>query len=243
MFNGLPFNGWQKQVNAIGVQNIIEKKISLICKQNIEITGCGRTDTGVHSQQFFFHFDIEELPFSPEKFRFKLNALLPKSIGIIKIFRVEPDAHARFSATKRTYKYFFHLGPNPFLEGLSTPLIKHPNLELLNKGAKLLIGKKDFSSFCKSGSANQNNICEVYEAYWEFKDNQFIFTISANRFLRNMVRAIAGTLLDIGYQKTALENLNGIIELKQRSASGKSTEPQGLYLWQIDYPFLKNKNE
>lgn len=234
-YNGSTFYGWQKQHGQVSAQEVIEANLQkLFQKEKIEITGCGRTDKGVHAKQFFFHSDFTE-EIDPQKLVFKLNRMLPESIVVHSIQNVQDDVHARFSAKKRTYRYFIHQHKNPFLNGLSTYFPGTVNIEDMQKACSFLIGTQDFSSFAKIHTDVKTHICTVYEAKWFFEEEQLVFEITADRFLRNMVRAIAGTMVDIGIGKLMVDDLPLIIAKKNRNAASKSIGAEGLYLWRVEY--------
>jgi tRNA pseudouridine38-40 synthase len=236
-YNGAPYFGWQQQVGQVSVQEVIQKDLQkLFQKEEIEIVGCGRTDKGVHAHNYFFHCDFT-YEIDADNLVYKLNKMLPESISISSIFLVNSDLHARFSATKRTYRYFIHQQKNPFLSEFSTYFPHTVDLECMNIACKYLIGKQDFSSFAKVHTDVKTHICSVYKAHWFEHGNQLVFEISADRFLRNMVRAIVGTMLDIGTKKLMPEKLPEIIAQQNRSAASKSVSPNGLFLWKVEYDF------
>ncbi|MDR1582555.1 MAG: tRNA pseudouridine(38-40) synthase TruA [Prevotellaceae bacterium] len=232
-FKGTDYHGWQIQENAFTVQEELNKALSTILRENIETVGCGRTDTGVHARQFTAHFDcvnkIEDFDF----LKFKLNTILSRNIAVNNIFKTYLGFHSRFDAMKRTYKYFIHTSKNPFKNEYSTFVPYSLNLKLMNDAAALLTGYKDFTSFSKLHTDVVDNYCNVYEAEWEQTGDEYVFTISANRFLRNMVRAIVGTMLDTGRNK--ISNFAEIIAAKDRNKAGISVPPQGLFLWENLY--------
>jgi len=236
-YNGTPFFGWQRQPKQISIQEVLENAFSMLLKTNIEITGCGRTDTGVHAKQYFAHFDFND--FLPEKkietITHKLNALLPKEITIYRIFKVKDDLHARFSALDRTYKYYISTSKNPFRFQSSYQIFVNINLDEMNKAAALLIGNHDFTSFSKLHTDVSNNFCEVKTAQWEQQNEQLVFTITANRFLRNMVRAIVGTLLQVGKGKISVKDFQNIILQKNRCKAGVSVPAHALFLEEVNY--------
>jgi tRNA pseudouridine38-40 synthase len=236
-YNGSPYYGWQQQVGQVSVQEEIQKNLAkLFQNEKIEIVGCGRTDKGVHAKNYFFHCDFSQ-EIETENLLYKLNKMLRDSISISAIFPVKTDLHARFSATKRTYRYFIHQQKDPFLSGCSTYFPYHLEAEMMNKACRYLLGKQDFSSFAKIHTDVKTHICTIYNAHWFAQGNQLVFEITADRFLRNMVRAIVGTMLDIGTQKIPCENLPEIIAKQNRSAASKSVGPNGLFLWKVEYDF------
>jgi len=236
-YNGANYHGWQIQENAISVQEVIEKGLSLITGERIAISGAGRTDTGVHAREMFAHFDFRSLePEAIEKLTIKLNSYLPSDIAIYSIFPVNNDAHARFSAISRTYKYFIRQMKDPFYGDLSYYLFGKLDVDLMNKGAKLMIEFDDFTSFSKVHTQVKTNFCKIEEAHWAWNGDLLVFTITADRFLRNMVRAIVGTLIDLGKHKLDLNELKTIVESKDRSRAGFSVPANALFLTGIVYP-------
>jgi tRNA pseudouridine38-40 synthase len=232
-FKGTDYHGWQIQANAFTVQEELNKALSAILRENIETVGCGRTDTGVHARQFTAHFDCSNNTDDFDYLKFKLNAILSKNISVNNIVKTYPGFHSRFDALKRTYKYFIHTSKNPFMNEYST-FVPYPlDVKLMNKAAALLPGNRDFTSFSKLHTDVADNYCNVFEAGWMQNDDKYVFTISANRFLRNMVRAIVGAMLDIGRGK--ISDFAGIIDAKDRSKAGASVPPQGLFLWENLY--------
>jgi len=237
-YDGTGFHGWQIQKNAHSVQTEIEEKLTLMLGKKVEITGCGRTDTGVHASEFYAHFDIDKLPFKPDDFVYKLNRFLSPEIAVYKMFNVPDDFHARFSAVSRTYKYYINKIKNPFKVNYSYFLSVNIDVDAMNKAAAYLMEYKDFTSFSKLHTQTFTNNCKIYEAFWTVEENgDLIFTITADRFLRNMVRAIVGTLLEIGKGKLKPEDMKTIIEAKDRSKAGFSVPAHGLFLHKIKYDF------
>jgi tRNA pseudouridine38-40 synthase len=234
-FKGTQYHGWQKQHNAQSVQGVLEEKLSLLLGCNTETLGCGRTDTGVHAKQFYVHFDAVST-IDQEQLVFKLNQILPNDIAVLAIQEVTTDFNARFDATARTYEYLISTKHNPFLTDLAWYQYGKLDLEKMNDAARLLLGKKDFESFSKVHTQVNNFICEVHEAYWKEQGDELIFTITANRFLRNMVRAIVGTLINVGKGKWTADDVEKILENKNRCEAGQSVPALGLYLTQINYP-------
>lgn len=236
-YKGTNFHGWQIQPNAISVQEVLNKAFSTILREEIEVTGAGRTDTGVHAINYVAHFDSEKDNLDKDgKFIFKLNSILPKDVAIESVRKVKNEAHARFDATNRTYHYFIHQSKDPFSLETSTFIPYELDINKMNKAAKLLLNYVDFTSFSKLHTDVKTNNCNVKEAIWTRDKNKLKFTITADRFLRNMVRAIVGTLLEIGKGKITINEFQEIVESKDRSNAGTSAPAQGLFLTQIDYP-------
>ncbi len=236
-FKGTAYHGWQTQPNAVSVQQTIEEALALLVKEKVRVNGAGRTDTGVHASYFVAHFTFSSgLLSPPEEIRRKLNHMLPPDIAIMSIFPVKEKDHSRFSALSRTYKYYISKQKNPFRQETTFYTGVWPDIDEMNKAAAELFNYSDFSSFCRSNTNVGNHICKIMHACWEDKDEMLIFTIKANRFLRNMVRAIVGTMLNIGYGKQTVGNFREIIEAKDRRKAGKSAPPQGLFLTDIEYP-------
>ncbi|MDR1339344.1 MAG: tRNA pseudouridine(38-40) synthase TruA [Prevotellaceae bacterium] len=232
-FKGTDYHGWQIQENAFTVQEELNKALSTVLRENIETTGCGRTDTGVHARRFTAHFDCAGKIDDFNYLKLKLNTVLSRNIAVNAICTTYPGFHSRFDAVKRTYKYFIHTLKDPFRNEYSTFVPHSLDLELMNGAAALLKGNMDFTSFSKSHTDVNNNFCEVCEAEWTQTDEGYVFTISANRFLRNMVRAIVGTMMDAGRNK--ISDFSGIIAAKDRRRAGMSAPPQGLFLWDNQY--------
>ncbi len=237
-YDGTNFHGWQAQKNAISIQKILCDALGMMLREDVSLTGCGRTDAGVHAREYYAHMDLEKELSKAQavKLVFKLNSYLGKDIAIRKIFPVKQDAHARFSAFLRTYKYYIALQKDPFLVNHSWYHYGPFDIEMMNRGAEILMSHSDFTSFSKVDSDTKTKICKLSEAYWEVTGNQLVFTISANRFLRNMVRAIVGTLLDLGTGKMNLRDLKLVIEAKNRSDAGDSVPACGLFLHKLGYP-------
>lgn len=238
---GTNYHGWQMQPNAITVQQKVNEALETIFQCEIMVTGCGRTDTGVHASQYFAHvdLDLELVNLSEIDLTYKLNLMLPFDIAIHRIFEVTPESHARFDASSRTYEYHINIQKNPFLHELSFRLnVKEPDFSKMNEAAKILFKYKDFECFSKTGTDVNNFNCDIKQAFWEQRKASWVFTIQADRFLRNMVRAIVGTLLEVGLGKMNLEEFKKVIESKNRSNAGYSVPPQGLYLSKIEYPFV-----
>lgn len=238
---GKAYHGWQNQPNAITVQEVLENGMSKLLNLPVSLMGAGRTDTGVHAKEMYAHFDVDVLENIPE-YIFKLNSFLPNNIAVNRIFEVQDDAHARFHATARTYEYHIDKKKDPFSTDLTHFIKKDLDIAQMNSAAALLLGKKDFECFSKSNTDVYTNICDLREAKWERKDDRLVFTITADRFLRNMVRAIVGTLINVGLDKYPADYVNTILKSKDRTKAGVSVPAKGLYLTSIVYPntILKN---
>jgi tRNA pseudouridine38-40 synthase len=239
-YNGTSYHGWQSQPNALGVQELVDKALNTVFRTKIETIGAGRTDTGVHARQLFAHFTLmEEVLGKMEDGSLKsINALLPFDISAKRLIPVHGDAHARFDATQRSYEYHIHFEKDPFLHNFSWMLRDKPDVELMNEAAKIMTGYTDFSCFSKSNTQVKTNNCKITRAEWIEQDGKLIFYISADRFLRNMVRAIVGTLLMVGDKEIEPEGVRTIIESKNRSKAGTSVPACGLYLTEVRYPYL-----
>ncbi len=217
------------------VQETLESALSTLLRIPVEVVGAGRTDAGVHAREMFAHFDAEPIEDTQDLVH-RLNSLLPEDIAVKEIYSVKSDAHARFDAVERTYEYWVVKEKNPFYSD-HAHYVKHPiNITDMNKAASLLLEHSDFESFSKSNSDVKTFICDVRRAIWEEQEDKWVFTIAADRFLRNMVRAVVGTLLDVGMGKMQPENLNEIIASKSRSEAGVSVPAKGLYLTKVIYP-------
>lgn len=238
-YNGTAYHGWQIQNNAVSVQEKINRALSILCRAEIESIGCGRTDTGVHARQLFAHFDTApDIDVLSPRFLQSLNAMLPYDIVVKRILKVENDAHARFDATLRSYEYHIHFSKDPFLHNLSWLQRDIPDIELMNAAAAVLMEYRDFSCFSKSNTQTLTNNCVITRAEWLNTDKGIVFHISADRFLRNMVRAIVGTLIRVGRKEIEVEDIRGVIESKDRSNAGESVPACGLYLTEVKYPYL-----
>ena len=225
-YKGTNYHGWQEQPNANTVQAEINRALSTILNTNIEVIGAGRTDTGVHANQMFSHFDCD-IDFDIQNLMFKLNSFLASDIAIKDIFKVKEDANCRFDALSRTYQYHIIQKKDPFNK-TAYFLQNDLDIKAMNEACKYIIGKQDFTSFSKVNTQTFTNNCDVMFAKWELVNNKIIFTIKADRFLRNMVRAIVGTLLDVGFGK--------IIAAKDRSKSGVSVPAHALFITEVKYP-------
>lgn len=235
-YNGTIYFGWQRQPEQMSVQQEIEDALSKLNSNiPVSVVGCGRTDTGVHAKQYFLHVDLPEIP-DTEQFKYKLNKMLSGNISIQLIKPVDPDLHARFSATARTYRYFIHQHKDPFLNEFSWHYPQKLDLEAMNEAAKELLGKQDFTSLSKLHTDVKTNICTVNNAQWiKVNEDQIYFEITADRFLRNMVRATVGTLLEVGLGKIDRQDLRQILDKRDRGAAAVSVPAKGLFLWKIEY--------
>lgn len=236
-YDGKPFHGWQKQPNAITVQETIEACFAQIFQEKIALVGAGRTDTGVHAKQFIAHLDIFT-NFDVKELKYKLNRMLPSSIVIHKIYAVKNDAHARFDALTREYKYYITTSKNPFTKDFSCLIKSKIDLKIMNEACEILKQHRNFQCFSKVKTDVKTYNCKIENAFWENVDDQLVFTISANRFLRNMVRAIVGTMIEMGTAKKSLANFEKILTSKDRGQAGKSIAAKGLFLNKIEYPKL-----
>ena len=235
-YKGTAYHGWQRQPNAISVQEVLENCLSHLLRTPVTIMGAGRTDTGVHARQMVAHFDLRE-SIDEVQCVFRLNSFLPKDIAVATIQRVQDTAHARFDAVSRTYHYHIHFWKNPFLENASYALRDRVSIEDMNVAAKLLLNYTNFKCFSKTGSDVKTYTCKLTEARWEQIDtHQYRFCITADRFLRNMVRAVVGTLLEIGNGKYDVSYIHDVIQTEDRSKAGFSVPAHGLYLSKVVYP-------
>lgn len=236
-YKGTSYHGWQLQPNAVTVQKILDEALSTILEEEILTTGAGRTDTGVHASAFCAHFESHSSDLDERKnLLFKLNRYLPKDISVSIIRKVMPDAHARFSAVSRTYKYYISRVKDPFREESAWYIHGNLDVPMMNRACAILIEQSDFTSFSRLHSDNKTNICKIYAASWEEKDNVIEFTIRADRFLRNMVRAIVGTMVETGSGKINLDEFRDIILARDRCRAGKSAPAKALFLTDIEYP-------
>lgn len=246
-YNGAQFSGWQIQQNAPSIQAEVQRALSAILQEEIEVYGAGRTDSGVNAVNYIAHFDSDrpDIPARHDELIYKINAILPHDIVLNRIFRVRDDAHARFDATSRTYKYFVHSGKDPFMRSFSWHCKFPLDVEKMNEAAALLIGRKDFSCFEKLHGGSNTSICDLTYAKWERYTPQLssegggdclCFTISANRFLRNMVRAIVGTMIEVGRGKKEPQWVLELLASGNRCAAGQSVPGHALFLTEISYP-------
>ncbi|HSO87573.1 MAG TPA: tRNA pseudouridine(38-40) synthase TruA [Draconibacterium sp.] len=235
-YKGTRYFGWQRQTNAISVQEVMEKTLSTVLREDVAVVGAGRTDTGVHASFYVLHFDVSAEIQDTEKLVYHLNRFLPKDIAVQKIKKVNNDFHARFSAVSRTYKYYISMVKDPFTIDTSYTFTVLLDIKKMNEAANILFEYNDFTSFAKLHTDVKTNSCKIYQAKWKKENNQLVFTIKANRFLRNMVRAIVGTLLEVGKGKITIDDFKKIIESKNRGAAGTSAPAHGLFLVDIEYP-------
>jgi tRNA pseudouridine38-40 synthase len=233
-YDGNSYNGWQTQPNATGVQQVVEDCLSKITRESITIVGSGRTDAGVHCRQQFFHADVSH-PLD-ERFIHKVNSFLPADIAIASIRQVHERAHARFDAILRQYCYKMVFVKDPFSVGRAWHFFKTLDIPTMNHASALLLGKRDFQCFSKVNTDVNTFVCEVFEARWELDGDKLEFYISANRFLRGMVRAIVGTIVDVGTHKTSVGEFESILRSRDRREAGQNVPPYGLYLMRVSYP-------
>jgi tRNA pseudouridine38-40 synthase len=246
-YNGTNYHGWQSQPNASSVQETLGKAVSVVLNSEVSLMGAGRTDTGVHAKEMYAHFDFEK-PFDTENIVHKLNSYLPKDIVVYAIISVSDEAHARFDANKITYEYHINSFKDAFLQDESWYFYQSLDVDLMNKAAKLLFNYTDFQCFSKVNTDVNTFDCTIFEANWtrasakeganKQENNKLVFTISANRFLRNMVRAIVGTLVNVGMHKISLADFEAIIKSKNREKAGFSVPAHGLFLTKIEYDYL-----
>ncbi|MDB5143222.1 MAG: truA [Mucilaginibacter sp.] len=239
-YDGTNYHGWQVQDNAVSVQEVLNEALATILREPVETIGCGRTDTGVHARQLYAHFDSEK-PKSEilnPKFGMGINAILPETIAVKRIIPVHADAHARFDAVSRSYEYHVHFEKDPFKINKSWQLRDKPDIALMNAAARIVMEYTDFSCFSKSNTQTFTNNCKITRAEWVYNEHCLSFHISADRFLRNMVRAIVGTLMLVGRKGIAPEEVRAIIESKNRSNAGASVPACGLYLTEVKYTYL-----
>lgn len=234
-YNGKDYHGWQNQPNAVSVQEVLEKALSTLLRDEINIVGAGRTDAGVHAKQMYAHFDTD-IEFSKVDLVYKLNSFLPKDIAIYKIVEVIKEAHARFDALSRSYIYRISLTKNVFDYNYSYNFNLPLNIDMMNKACKVLFEYKNFKCFSRSNTDVKTYNCNIMEAKWEQNNNKLTFYITANRFLRNMVRAIVGTMIEVGLGKISIEQFHDIVKSKDRTKAGASVPGHALYLTKIEYP-------
>lgn len=235
-YKGTAYCGWQRQPNARSVEQTIEEALSTLLREEIDVVGAGRTDTGVHAAFYVAHFDTSRPIANPADFVYHLNSLLPEDIAFGRIWEVGDEAHARFDATEREYRYYIHTRKDPFTKATSWQLTTPLNLEAMNEAAKVLLATEDFTTFAKLGSNNTNNICHIYRAEWvEIECGMVVFIFRANRFLRNMVRAVVGTLVDVGRGKITPSEFAAIVASRDLSRSSSSAPAAGLFLTDVKY--------
>ncbi len=234
-FRGTSFHGWQIQENAYTVQALLNKSLSTLTAEDVYCIGAGRTDAGVHAKDFYAHFDLENEIVDFGNFIYKLNCLNGNEVYVSEVFRVKPEAHSRFSAKSRTYQYHILRERDPFLNDYAYFYYGNLNIDEMNSAAEVLYSYSDFTSFSKADTQTKTNICKIISANWILQDKELIFTIKADRFLRNMVRAIAGTLLDIGKGKLTISDFKSIIESKNRCLAGESLPANALFLVNVEY--------
>ncbi|UKJ08628.1 tRNA pseudouridine(38-40) synthase TruA [Solitalea lacus] len=263
-YKGTHFHGWQIQPNAVSVQEVLNKALTTVLREEIETVGCGRTDTGVHATNFFAHFDTatevkgqlldvrskkEESGLSSDETRKVIdslrlvkavNALVGYDIAVKRFISVAPEAHARFDAISRSYEYHVYFDKNPFKKEFGFLLNYNPNIVAMNKAAELIMTYTDFSCFSKSNTQTFTNNCKITKAEWVKVDGGLVFHITADRFLRNMVRAIVGTLLQVGRGELSMDEVKQVLESKSRSQAGESVPAEGLFLTTITYPYINN---
>ena len=234
-YDGTNYHGWQVQPNGITVQSELERCLSMLLREQILVTGAGRTDAGVHARVMAAHFDTD-VEFDADVLVKKLNGLLHSDISVDRIERVAPDMHARFSATSRMYHYYIHTKKNPFIHQYSQLMHYQLDFELMNEAGRILMEYEDFGAFCKAGSDVKTTICHVTHAQWhQTSPSEWYFEITANRFLRNMVRAVVGTLIEVGRGRMSLAEFRQVIEGKQRTQAGESMPAKALFLEKVEY--------
>ena len=235
-YDGTNYHGWQIQPNACSVQGEIQRCLSTILRRETPIVGAGRTDTGVHARRMAAHFDSEE-PIDCIQTAFRLNRILPPDISIERIISVDNSLHARFSATSRTYHYYIHTKKCPFNRGYSLETHYNLDFDMMNKAGEYLLSVKDFAAFCKAGSDVKTTLCDVRTAKWvEESPGNWYFEITADRFLRNMVRAVVGTLVDVGRGRLSMEDFKAVVESKKRTEARESMPAHALFLENVEYP-------
>lgn len=234
-FDGTAYHGWQIQPNGMSVQEKVQQCLSTLLSQPITVTGAGRTDAGVHARTMVCHFDIDK-ELDTNQLCYRLNRILPRDISCGRAERVSEDMHARFSAKRRTYRYFIHTQRDPFLRHYSVETHWKLDFEMMNEAALWLTTQDDFKAFCKAGADNKTTLCQVTTAQWvSTSPTTWYFEIAANRFLRNMVRAVVGTLFEVGRHRMTLEQFREVVATGTRSDAGESMPAHGLFLWDIEY--------
>ncbi len=237
-YDGSPFSGWQVQTGSPTVQGTVEKALGILLGQDVRVTGCGRTDTGVHARSFYAHFDtgLTSGQIRDKHLVYKMNRMLPPEIAIRALIPVAPSTHARFDALSRTYRYQICTRKNPFYAGRAWLMERRPDMQAIREATALLMNYRDFSSFSKSNTQTRTNDCRIIQAGWFTREDLLIFEIRADRFLRNMVRAIVGTLWEVGLGKLDPEGFTRVIEARDRRRAGYSVPGAGLYLHDVCYP-------
>ncbi len=239
-YDGTRYHGWQVQPNGVTVQSELERCLSMLLREQIVVTGAGRTDAGVHARRMAAHFDTETV-FDNQVLTKKLNGLLPYDISVNRVEQVAADMHARFSATSRTYHYYIHTQKNPFVRDYSQLLHYQLDFSLMNEAGRILTEYEDFGAFCKAGSDVKTTICHVSHAQWnQTSPTEWYFEITANRFLRNMVRAVVGTLIEVGRGRLSLDDFRQVILGRQRTQAGESMPAKALFLEDVTYPQVVN---
>lgn len=235
-FDGGAYCGWQFQPNALTVQEVIEDSLGKVSGHRTGITGCGRTDSGVNARVFYAHLDLESPLKEPQQLVHKLNRILPADIAIQSVFPVALGVHARFSARWREYKYFIQAEKDPFGNRYAYQLQWKLDIELMNKATEILLQHNDFQCFSKVNTDVANFRCQIMEAEWKMEDGKLVFRIRADRFLRNMVRSIVGTMIDVGRGRLDLDGFEQVLESRDRRKAGTSVPAKGLFLWDVNYP-------
>jgi tRNA pseudouridine38-40 synthase len=236
-YDGTAYNGWQTQPNGVGVQQRVEEALGTLLQRTVEVTAAGRTDTGVHARRMVVHLDLAEAPVDTAAFVERLNRVLPPDVAALDLREVQPGAHARFDATARTYRYYICDRKYPFGREYCYRLHRRPDFEAMNRAARVLFDYRDFTSFSKLHTDVKTNNCRISRAEWTQEDEHtWVFTITADRFLRNMVRAVVGTLLEVGRGRMDTEGFRAVIEGRDRCGAGMSVPAQGLFLDRVDYP-------
>jgi tRNA pseudouridine38-40 synthase len=235
-YDGTRYHGWQVQPNGPSVQEKLQWALSTILRQDIQVTGAGRTDAGVHARMMVAHFDVETMVYELQDLTYKLNRLLPQDIAIQMMEPVSDEMHARFSATSRTYHYYIHTVKDPFLRAYSCELHYPLDFQLMNEAAAILMTYEDFGAFCKAHADVKTTLCHITTAQWhQTSPSSWYFEITANRFLRNMVRAVVGTLIDVGRGRLSLDDFRKVIEGKRRTEAGESMPANALFLEEVKY--------
>lgn len=237
-YRGAPFHGWQSQPNAVSVQSALEDALARYMRHPVPVTGAGRTDAGVNARKMIAHLDLDIEPADTGRLVTALNAMTGPDIAVYGLCPVAPDAHARFDAISRTYHYYAHTRKSPFSHTLSWPASPLLDFEAMNEAAAMMTGRRDFTSFSKLHTDTRTNTCDLREARWErIDDDRWRFVITADRFLRNMVRAVVGTLVEVGRGKMQPSDIISVIERRDRGSAGTSMPAHALYLWEITYPY------